>query len=389
MTGKSMIVLVSEQPMPNLLTAIDSRLEVREVVLVESARMSSEAERLQRVLAARGIAVRRCPLDDAYDPEPCRALVGGLLSDEPGRFIVNVTGGTKVMAMGAYLAAVENGVSDIIYLDHAQGLARWLSSGSRRDNRPAFEPQVDLALDEVLTAHGFDGVPEQRPDQRHVAFAHRLLLEATPTGIAALNALTQKALEPPKKRFLKPLSFADLTNPPDLDAQAEARRWLVEADKAGLCQWDGEKVTFKGTTPCKMVGGMWLELAVWDAMRRIRGRCGLSEPRVSVGLTGRDGIKNEIDVLSLRGGTLYMIECKTAKLHGKGKVNPDEIFYKFDHLRRIGGLKTRLAFVSVHSLGESRKRFEERDIHIIEGDSLRSLDDALSLWVMGGDGRIE
>ncbi|MCX7865128.1 MAG: DUF1887 family CARF protein, partial [Novosphingobium sp.] len=125
---RRMLMIVSEQPMANLLAACEPKLDVGEVHLIVSGEMqaSGVGDRLADVLEKRKLACRWHSVSEPFQPEPTRNCAARLLADRPESWIVNLTGGTKPMAIGAYRAALDGGVRDIIYLDHDQGLLRWM-----------------------------------------------------------------------------------------------------------------------------------------------------------------------------------------------------------------------------------------------------------------------
>jgi hypothetical protein len=393
-TDKTMIVLVSDQPMPNLLTATHPSLNLKEIILIQSQRMAVQAERLIRVLTARGLKVKREFLENAYDPEPCRELVQKLVGDDPGSFIINVTGGTKVMAMGAYLAAIKSGVRDIIYIDHAEGKARWLSSESILDNRPLFDLESVISLQEVLDVHGFSRKKESEQPTEFVDFSTKLI-QADHNTIAALNRSMQAARKVKNAfRNKKPVSVGLDTllekndhNNITLPVYAkEAQAYLQYAAQKGLCRISKDQIEIPGRDECTIIGGGWLEIVTWKAMKDYAIECGMKTTniRYNIKIKGKAGAENEIDVIALHGRTLYIIECKTGVMSGGEArvVNPADIFYKLHHLRSLGGLKTKLALVSLHKLScKQRKRFEEGDIHIIDGEEVQDLKGALAGWL--------
>ncbi len=81
---------------------------------------------------------------------------------------------------------------------------------------------------------------------------------------------------------------------------------------------------------------------------------------------------------------LCVIECKTARLGGRGNlVKPADIAYKLA-AADYGGRETRRALVSLDDVQPAhRRRFDAKDIHVIDGAAARRLDDALAAWLEG------
>lgn len=110
----TMILLVGEQPIPNLLPVLHEKPE--EALLVYTDRTKSQMERLRDLL------VGRCLCDElqasAFDVVSTRDALGTRLTEKGWRgknAIFNLTGGTKTMAFAAYELAVRLG-SDFLYL---------------------------------------------------------------------------------------------------------------------------------------------------------------------------------------------------------------------------------------------------------------------------------
>ncbi len=109
-----MISLIGEQPIPNLLPIRYQPPAV--VVLVHTDFTAEAARRLERLLPP-GCQPLYCPVS-AYDIEATRQELIGLIKKQGWTvpdLIFNLTGGTKAMALAAYLAAAEQRAS-FLYL---------------------------------------------------------------------------------------------------------------------------------------------------------------------------------------------------------------------------------------------------------------------------------
>ena len=96
------ICLVSTQPTPNLVPAIDPDVRPREMVLVVSDAMRKAADHLQLVLERHKVVCEQWPISDPFDIDHVRMRLEKLLQRRAGEELaLNVTGGTKVMALAA------------------------------------------------------------------------------------------------------------------------------------------------------------------------------------------------------------------------------------------------------------------------------------------------
>ncbi len=122
------IMLISAQAAPNLLPALDPALKPRQAVLVVTQKMQSRADALQKVLQEAGVKVRRVQLTD----EKNFSLLEGALMDvaaaqDDRDIALNLTGGTKLMALAAQSVAsaagwktfyVDVDTDEVIWIGH-------------------------------------------------------------------------------------------------------------------------------------------------------------------------------------------------------------------------------------------------------------------------------
>ena len=134
------LALVGEQPMPVLLT--DRYIKPDHTILVCTDRTRPVAERLCALLPHAAIEV----IDDAYDliriGSALKELVEAGGAGEP--WIVNLTGGTKMMSLGAFLHAVQNNLQ-FVYLE-SEGANSVLDRFSWHNNRLRRQARTVLDL---------------------------------------------------------------------------------------------------------------------------------------------------------------------------------------------------------------------------------------------------
>lgn len=96
------VCLVSQQATPNFIPALDSRTRPEEVILVVSPHMRKQAGWLGEAFRARGIRVSEYPIGDPWDIAGIQeSLLQLVLERADPRLALNVTGGTKPMAIAA------------------------------------------------------------------------------------------------------------------------------------------------------------------------------------------------------------------------------------------------------------------------------------------------
>lgn len=164
--------LVGEQTLPNLLAAL--AVAPTRLLQLRSADKKFDApiRNLERALALAGLhpTTRTLALSSDPTPEEVTAALAALPSDwHPS--LVNLTGGTKLMSIGAKVWADTHSVPSLYVDTHAQ---RFVSTGSvPLPTLPALPPVAHaLTLEMVLTAHGVpaDKLRAEPPPPAALAF---------------------------------------------------------------------------------------------------------------------------------------------------------------------------------------------------------------------------
>ncbi len=164
--------LVGEQTLPNLLAAL--ALAPTRLLHVRSAdkKFSAPVRNLERALALAGLKPTTHTLVLSSDPTP--EEVTAALADLPSDWrpsLVNLTGGTKLMSIGAKVWADANSVPSLYVNTHDH---RFVSTGAAPlPDLPALPAVANaLTLEMVLTAHGVpaDELRAEPPSTAALAF---------------------------------------------------------------------------------------------------------------------------------------------------------------------------------------------------------------------------
>lgn len=103
----TMISLVGEQPIPNLLPILHPQLQPQRIVLVYTERTKTVSECLQSVLEDKSVSVEAVEVDP-YDMVGIESKLNEVIKEKnlpSDAIIFNLTGGTKPMAFAAYRLA--------------------------------------------------------------------------------------------------------------------------------------------------------------------------------------------------------------------------------------------------------------------------------------------
>ena len=325
------VCLVSDQATPNLLPLLDERWRPRKVVLATSSKMRSQAEALESLLQTKGVKVETLHLRDVYDYAAlCDDFQGFLDAGSEASLALNVTGGTKLMAVAA-------------------------QEVFRAYSRPAFYVSIEtdeiisltgghsapldtkLKIVESLRAHGYVAKGGETPQvtalQRDLAA--RLIDRVSSAGqaLGQINRLAQEA---------KPSLRCRMTDA-DLDSKSLSNMLALFAD-AGYVRQVGTALTFPDESSRFFVGGGWLEYHLLQVLRDLQGIHPITDIAFSLKVIRSDGkTDNEIDVAFMYRNTLHIIECKSANLARSGSTQDDkakEAVYRMESLLKLGGLQT-------------------------------------------------
>ncbi len=347
---RAMIALVSEQRMQNVIPCYQACAAYAEVHLVRSLQaddpgLPHSRARLDTIGVLEQVTrvVDIEPAVNAFDIEATRAAVGRAAADLAGRGlepVVNFTGGTKCMAVGAYLAAVEAGCAGL-YVDTENERLLWYYQGGRMVAEPFALERVDVPL--YLKTYGLTVSQHGHPERvRRLAPLLDLILAFWPQCTPWLEEWSQKVKDHKKNALLKPAEEPGLFEERFLGGLVEAG--LLEREAGGLRPTD-DGVRF--------LTGEWLELLVYYLLRRHPGARGRGFDHVwwQVKLAG---VENELDVAATGRGRLVVIECKSGDPGGQDTLN------KLQALRHRLGLFARLCFVTSRPAEGVPSAFRER-----------------------------
>lgn len=361
------VCLVSDQATPNLLPLLDESWKPRKVWLATSAAMKERSADLARLLQTRGVKVETLPLRDAYDYALlCEDFLTFLAASTDDAMALNVTGGTKLMAVAA-------------------------QEVFRADGRPAFYVSIEtdeivflggghsaplnakLKIAESLRAHGYipkAGVaPQVTAAQRDLAA--RLIDHVGTDGpsLGKINSLAQQA---------KPSLRCQMTEEQADSKSLESMLGLF-AD-AGCLKQAGRTLSFPDEASRFFVGGGWLEYHLLQVLRDLQATHAITDIAFGLKWVRTDGKDdNEIDVAFMHRNTLHIIECKTANLSQSGATGEDkakEAVYRMESLLKLGGLRTRGMIVDYRGAfaasDANRQRAKAARIEILSGSELKA-----------------
>ncbi len=298
-----------------------------------------------------------------YDWRSVRRKVGEILRryDHP---ILDLTGGTKLMMLGAYLAGkargapmvyVETGTKTVQVLD---GVAEGLVARG----------WPDIGLEALLLARGFrvEAKKAECLPKEYLAVCNTIV-DRPHVWWEWLRLLAKR----PADRGTVTLSLAGKTG-------KKARRLAFPEIlmKHGLATMDGANPLplFRDSeTQRTFTGGHWLERYVAAAALEagvgevwVNGLCTKLES-ADAGVLDNGGPDHEFDVALVRGTTLHLVSCKS------GRKDAKSVDILTNDVRQLGGSFGRGALVSLNPVSEQM--------------AARARDNGLAVWHGGDLGR--
>jgi len=149
---------------------------------------------------------------------------------------------------------------------------------------------------------------------------------------------------------------------------------LLHREKTGL--------SFASEAMRGFCNGGWLELYVYDRVRKLRARCPhIQDIRHALQIAQPEGVRNELDIVFLANNQLHLIEVKTAYLLNRVEA-ANQIVYKLDALANLLGREVKAMVISLSPLPKtSLKRASSFDLEVISDRQLPGLDRHLERWI--------
>lgn len=376
------ILIVSDQLLGNLIPTLMRCPE--QVALIVTPSMRDQARRLTALLEERGIIVQR--FEDAPDVDLSKLQEFALdviakLSGQAEEIELNLTGGTKLMAIG-FLEVLRSEVDRCVYTDTAHGRLELLPIEGQDKSEPPQPLNSVLDVSTYLRAQGFqvrriesDDVDRLEQVRARKSVCKDLAQRAADWGdvLGMLNDLASKAMRKD-----------DLVEPNQMLDKAPHGRWeqaLGWLASKGMLGWEGgAEVDFLDPERTRFLNGGWLEEYVYHRLVDE----GVDDVALSVTGTweGTEGARNEFDVVAVHRNHLLVVECKTNK-HGRDEAADDKQFYKLNSLSQgVRGLFGRTWFVTARRAQPHMEgRAKQHDIEIIGPDRLPRLRNEVRQWM--------
>lgn len=361
--------LVGEQPMPCLIPILQYRPDV--VIFLYSPRTASQVADVCAALdLAGGLAHPRC-VEVEIDPARfirSAGIVREVMAGYPGgRFLFNLSGGTKLMAISLYRAA--EGQGEIVYVSADDECVLCLlpedvlkAPITARVPASAYLRAHGAKIDPARSLDGDSFSPALFEAARHLA-QWTLALEDWRKALSRRTKVHPPASYPAR---------VSLPHPSPVEAAVVDlldRQGLVRRGKRGASFVIEDHETWL------FLNGGWLELYAFDVAR---GMDLFHDCCVHTGITHPELGQNELDLVAMRGAVATLCSCKTGKPRRGEKVRLlDELEARASALGTFCG-KLLIASQPREVYGESFiQRARQMGIEVATGEDLPELAPAL------------
>lgn len=371
---KIVFCMASRQIAANLqpLQATEIRPELVLVGMTDS--YYSEGQHLIQEIRSTGLAAEEINLSSETSIQKLSEQFENIVETHfDAQIIVNLTGGTKLMALAAYQIFSGYGYR-CFYQEYSTGEIIWLDDETRISDH-----QQTMKLVRYLKAYQFDVIKKQKITdiphsyRTYVHLVEEFLNKNYEKNITLISKLNAHASE-------KKLSKEELDK---FRMDYEEEEFVEHLSKeTGVFELKGKALHFSNKEDQRLVAGAWFEILTAQALQKVEQIRDLSLSVEIVKSTQRNTAKTfqELDVMAMLIQKLIIVECKT--INWKNASSASDAIYKLSALGQIGGLNTLACFVSLYDLPASAKtRAAENNVHFICGKNVLQMTQNLKKWL--------
>jgi len=363
-----LISIMGEQTHPSLILAGKLEQSLKHVVLLGTKDVKRKVEDAGAAIAKLlpGVTIE---IDDGLPPYNWRQteeIVGRWIRKDLSA-VLDLTGGTKPMTIGAYRAGTAAGLP-MVYVDTRDRHIHSLGEAPCPVPEPESFPEIRATV--LLRARGFRAAcGEPAPlGQVHRRFITGLF--ADPSVWASWTSSKQRG------------SCTTERNAVRLPENHNARDFQTLLEESGLAECRGPEVCFRMAGDYRLfTTGIWLERYVADEARKTGAPEVLSNWKCFAVSDGRsdqlpDKPDYEFDVVLRQRSMLYFISCKT------GKVEWEDIESFANAVRYLGGIFAKGALATLQPLEEKLLKKAQRNMIMVwDARQLSELRKHIQTWL--------
>ncbi len=317
------ICLVSDQPVPNMIPAFMKKFYPDKVILLQTPEKKNQAQRLKEIFERHNMDVLIKSLENSIAFDCIKNVIEKIIYYYNGyELVLNISGGTKIMALAAYTAFLKSQRIKyrILYVNTAEKMILQI-----KPKIEMYDFEDSINVEDYLYSYGY---------------------------IAKSNASTN---------YVKLLGKLIYDN----------RNYLFnnnsEINSKIITFFENNNIVYEG-------GGFWLEYyAYYCVSKYIKDEARL---KCNINIISPNLLENELDVVFTYNNKLFVIECKS----GCGMISGSK---KLNVLgKQIGGDFVRLMLISARNKSEiDYSSLYGLDVKIIYFDDLKRLDEIILQWI--------
>jgi hypothetical protein len=340
----TMVSLVSEQTVPNILAIWQFQPEK---LLFVSTEQMEQKNKVRDILATVNRRMKKpykigdnteliTVLEDSLS-QGLRKLEDWIQGKEDEDFIVNLTGGTKLMSIAVF-EFFKNYKNEMIYIPI--GKNEFISPFPIRSPKPSLPLEGRLTVDEYLSAYGLTNVsPDKVKRNRESAVKRKnnsvWLVEHYAELERLLSHLGQQLRKQRRTNFF-PFST-------EYPVQNQA-----EKDFFRRFHFTQKERTYSREMTKQDAGyftGGWLEDFCYNCTAELLGK-GVDDVVLGIQIRNAQNRNNEFDVMFTAQNALYTVECKSLEQRHDEKF---DVLYKIGALQKEFGLSAKSYLVATSS----------------------------------------
>lgn len=314
MSRKIIVSLISDQTIPNL-EFIKEKIDDIDALLFITTEDMERSGNKNWILNALAINIQYdSVIVNAFSFDDIELKLNEIVNDED-LYIVNLTGGTKIMSLAVY-DFFKSVNSEMYYLT---GRGKYIKVHPGR-NKPEYDLKSKTTLQDYMVAYGFEITNKSKPirDYQYCKimlqyFLHKFNKENDPAILKVLRDARSKGI----KDNSKETGLTDFIDRLDFKPKNENKLSKYE---------------------CRYLSGDWLEEYLYHFLKE-----NLEIPDYEIGIgwnVKKYNNTNEFDVLLMKNNKLYLFECKTSIYLDADETRTfiTDTVYKSDSLRNKLGL---------------------------------------------------
>ncbi len=345
------ICFATGQSDSNLLPILASDSKLEKVLVLATPTMSTSAEFFKEALKHR-VSVEVLHLQNDLKIKEINDLLIDKLPEYEGKVVFNITGGTKLMTVAAFVICSSLEIP-FCYLELKTFKLYFFEKFPLNINE---EPRIQTIGSEI--AGSLNYLKTFLGTRGYIAKELEEWGSPSEDQKRYFDFIMGRSTDEKKKLLMegiKPLNKAaslvtdDNVSKDSIELSEALNLYLDELQDLGWVRYvrsfgNRGKLQFKNREIARFLAGIWFEQYCAEVIKSLNLGVTLIHGKVL-----KEGIENECDVLFLLNGKLFLIEIKTANLTFEPKAQ--DIVYKLDSLREsLGGKSSKACLLSLEKV---------------------------------------